>query len=146
MAGGAAAGARPAEPTGGGPDAIFPQRRSGLLLSRTTALAPSIHRIRQPSASTEEPAMNPETRHGIWLEENLHVDERNARTEPSTRRGARWVVVALVAVALATPLLLYRGPDVMYPAAPVIADEALEGHLSLHAYTSRASDEPAALQ
>jgi hypothetical protein len=55
-------------------------------------------------------------------------------------------VVTLVAVALATPLLLYRGPDVLSPAAPVIAEEALEGHLSLHAYTPRASDEPAALQ
>ncbi len=90
--------------------------------------------------------MNSETRYSIWLEENRHLDVRAGRADRSTRRGARWVVVALVAVALATPLLLYSGPDLMYPAAPVIADEALEGHLSLHAYTSRASDEPAALQ
>ena len=90
--------------------------------------------------------MNPETRYGIWLEENRHIEMRDEHTDPAARRGARWVVVALVAVALATPLLLYSGPDVMYPAAPVIADEALEGHLSLHAYTARASDEPAALQ
>ena len=90
--------------------------------------------------------MNPETRYGIWLEENRHVDARAGHADSATRRGARWVVVALVAVALATPLLLYNGPDLMYPAAPVIADEALEGHLSLHVYTSRASDEPAALQ
>jgi hypothetical protein len=90
--------------------------------------------------------MNPETRYGIWLEENRHVDVRDVHADRSNRRGARWVVVALIAVALATPLLIYSGFDVMYPAAPVIADEALEGHLSLHAYTARASDEPAALQ
>jgi hypothetical protein len=99
--------------------------------------------------------MNPDSRYGIRLEDNRHLDGRGGRAEPSTRRahrepsprrGARWVVVTLVAVALATPLLLYRGPDVLSPAAPVIAEEALEGHLSLHAYTPRASDEPAALQ
>ena len=90
--------------------------------------------------------MNPETRYGIWLEANRHVDRRDGSAESGSRRAARWVVAALIAVALATPLLIYSGPDVMYPAAPVIADEALEGHLSLHAYTSRATDEPAALQ
>jgi hypothetical protein len=90
--------------------------------------------------------MNSETRYGIWLEANRHVDARDGSAESRSRRAARWVVAALIAVALATPLLIYSGPDVMYPAAPVIADEALEGHLSLHAYTSRATDEPAALQ
>jgi hypothetical protein len=146
MAAGAAAGAHAAEPTGGGIAAIFPHRRSGLLHSSALTIAPSIHPIRQPPAHTEESAMNPETRYGIWLQENRHVDVRDANADPATRRGARWVVVALVTVLLATPLLLYKGPDVMYPAAPVIADEALEGHLSLHAYAAPASDEPAELQ
>jgi hypothetical protein len=90
--------------------------------------------------------MNPETRYGIWLDANRHVDVRDGSAEQRSRRVSRWAVVALIVVALATPFLLYTGPDVMSPAAPVIADEALEGHLSLHAYTSRASDEPAALQ
>lgn len=50
-------------------------------------------------------------------------------------RGSRWVAAIYFVIALATPLLLYAGPDVLSPAAPVIADHAVDGSfaLSLHA-------------
>ena len=45
-----------------------------------------------------------------------------------------------VVIALAAPLLMYVGPDVMSPAAPVIADGALDGDLALHLRESPGSD------
>ena len=55
-------------------------------------------------------------------------------------RVSRWVVVIYIVVALAAPLLMYAGPEVMSPAAPVIADKALDGefavrlHMAKHAH------------
>jgi hypothetical protein len=49
-----------------------------------------------------------------------------------TKRAARWVSLIYVAVALATPLLIYAGPDVMSPAATVIAGKALDGDIPIH--------------
>jgi hypothetical protein len=42
------------------------------------------------------------------------------------------VSLIYVAVALATPLLIYAGPDVMSPAATVIAGKALDGDIPIH--------------
>ena len=44
----------------------------------------------------------------------------------------RWVAFIYVVIALAAPLIMYVGPDVMSPAAPVIADGALDGDLPQH--------------
>ena len=45
-------------------------------------------------------------------------------------------------VALGAPLLLYAGPDSMSPAAPLIADKALDGELTMriHAFHAHASE------
>jgi len=45
----------------------------------------------------------------------------------SRERAPRWVATIYFAVALATPFLLYAGPEVLSPAAPVIADHAVDG-------------------
>jgi hypothetical protein len=52
----------------------------------------------------------------------------------------RWVTLLYVVVALAAPLIMYAGPDVLSPAAPVIADDALDGALSLHLRERPGSD------
>lgn len=44
----------------------------------------------------------------------------------------RWVAFIYVVIAVAAPLIMYVGPDVMSPAAPVIADGALDGDLPQH--------------
>jgi len=44
----------------------------------------------------------------------------------------RWVAFIYVVIALAAPLIMYVGPDVMSPAASVIADGALDGDLPRH--------------
>ena len=61
-------------------------------------------------------------------------DDAPVQPEARSRRVSRWAVVIYVVVALATPLLLYAGPDVLSPTAPAIAEAALDGHLSMHAY------------
>lgn len=50
---------------------------------------------------------------------------------PAATRGSRWVAVVYVVVALAAPLLLYAGPQVMSPAAPVIVEKALHSEMAL---------------
>lgn len=52
-------------------------------------------------------------------------------------RGSRWVAIIYVVVALATPLLMVAGPEVMPPAAPVIADKALDGALAAQLHWPR---------
>ena len=42
-------------------------------------------------------------------------------------RASRWVVAIYFIIALATPFLLYAGPAVLSPAAPAIADHAVDG-------------------
>jgi hypothetical protein len=46
---------------------------------------------------------------------------------PARERASRWVAAIYFIVALATPFLLYAGPEVLSPAAPVIADHAVDG-------------------
>ena len=54
-----------------------------------------------------------------------HADEQSTRV-------SRWTSVLYLMTALATPLLLYFGPDVLSPAAPAIANAALDGRFSVH--------------
>ena len=54
-----------------------------------------------------------------------HADEQSTRV-------SRWTSVLCLMTALATPLLLYFGPDVLSPAAPAIANAALDGRFSVH--------------
>jgi len=46
-------------------------------------------------------------------------------------RGSRWVAAIYFVIALATPFLLYAGPEVLSPAAPAIADHAVDGSFAL---------------
>jgi len=64
--------------------------------------------------------------------------------EERSRRVSRWAVVVYVVVTLATPLLIYAGPDVMSPAAPAIAEAARDGELSMHAHSIHANAAAAA--
>lgn len=52
--------------------------------------------------------------------------------EANSRRLSRWMSILYVATALATPLFLYFGPDVLSPTAPAIANAALDGHFTMH--------------
>ena len=67
--------------------------------------------------------------------------ERAGSATTSWRTG-RWVALIYVIVALGAPLLLYAGPDSMSPAAPLIADKALDGELTMriHAFHAHASE------
>ena len=65
-------------------------------------------------------------------------------SEEQGNRVSKWVAAVYVAVALATPVLVYSGPDVMSPTAPAIAEAALDGHLSVQAYLIHASAAAAA--
>jgi hypothetical protein len=47
--------------------------------------------------------------------------------DSSRERVSRWVAVIYFIIALATPFLLYAGPEVLSPAAPAIADHAVDG-------------------
>ena len=57
-----------------------------------------------------------------------------ARLRGTLRRSNAWRLVAVVyvMVALAAPVLLYAGPEVLSPAALTIAGDALHGELPLH--------------
>jgi hypothetical protein len=46
---------------------------------------------------------------------------------PARERASRWVAAIYFIIALATPFLLYAGPEVLSPAAPVIAAHAVDG-------------------
>jgi hypothetical protein len=50
---------------------------------------------------------------------------------PARERASRWVAAVYFAVALATPFLLYAGPEVLSPAAPAIASHAVDGTFAL---------------
>jgi hypothetical protein len=66
----------------------------------------------------------------------------NASNPPASLRTGRWVTLIYVVVALGAPLLVYAGPDVMSPTAPLIADKALDGELTMriHAFHANASE------
>jgi hypothetical protein len=79
----------------------------------------------------------------------LHMESdrttgRNDRPTNAYERGrtSRWVMLIYAIVALGAPLLLYAGPDSMSPAAPLIADKALDGEwtMRLHASAAKAPD------
>jgi len=67
------------------------------------------------------------------MERLSRLTSRRSRESLARPRPAwRWVAFIYVVIALAAPLIMYVGPDVMSPAAPVIADGALDGDLPLH--------------
>ena len=51
--------------------------------------------------------------------------------EEQSRRVSRWVSILYLVAALATPLVLYFGPDVLAPTTPAIGNAALDGRLSI---------------
>jgi len=68
-----------------------------------------------------------------FIERLSRLNSRRSRESLARPTPAwRWVALIYVVVALAAPLIMYVGPDVMSPAAPVIADGALDGDLPLH--------------
>lgn len=60
------------------------------------------------------------------------VHARDRFDERGSRIVSRLTTIIYVVIALATPFLLYEGPDVMTPAALAIAEAAHDGHLSIH--------------
>jgi hypothetical protein len=50
---------------------------------------------------------------------------------PARERASRWVAAVYFMIALATPFLLYAGPEVLSPAAPAIASHAVDGTFAL---------------
>ena len=46
-------------------------------------------------------------------------------------RASCWVAAIYFVIALATPFLLYAGPEVLSPAAPAIAARAVDGSFAL---------------
>ena len=52
--------------------------------------------------------------------------------EKRSTRVSKWTSILYLAIALATPVLVYSGPDVMSPATPAFANAAIDGHLTLH--------------
>ena len=49
---------------------------------------------------------------------------------------SKWTSIVYLAIALATPVLVYSGPDVMSPATPAFAAAAIDGQLSLHRHAT----------
>ena len=60
--------------------------------------------------------------------------------ERRPRRLSRLTTAVYLIVALAAPLVVYFGPDVLSPAAPVIATAAADGRFSLRASNQHALD------
>lgn len=52
--------------------------------------------------------------------------------EERSTRVSKWTSILYLAIALAAPVLVYSGPDVMSPATPAFANAAIDGHLTLH--------------
>jgi len=52
-------------------------------------------------------------------------------------RASRWIAALYFVIAIATPFLLYAGPDVLSPAVPAIADHAADGSFALPLHTPR---------
>lgn len=49
---------------------------------------------------------------------------------------SRWMSVLYFVTALAAPVLVYFGPDVLSPAAPAIANAALDGRFAFDAHAA----------
>ena len=60
--------------------------------------------------------------------------------ERRSRRLSRLSLALYLIVAVAAPLVVYCGPDVLSPAAPVIATAAADGRFSLRASNQHALD------
>jgi hypothetical protein len=60
--------------------------------------------------------------------------------ERRPRRLSRLTLALYLVVALAAPLVVYFGPDVLSPAAPAIATAAADGRFSLRASNQHALD------
>ena len=56
----------------------------------------------------------------------------SSNTERESTRVSRWTSLLYLVVALAAPVLVYSGPDVLSPSAPAIADAALDGRFTIH--------------
>jgi len=52
--------------------------------------------------------------------------------EEQSTRVSKWTSIIYLVIALAAPLLVYSGPDVMSPATPAFANAAIDGRLTLH--------------
>ena len=52
-------------------------------------------------------------------------------------RAPRWIAALYLVIAIATPFLLYAGPDVLSPAVPAIADHAVDGSFALSFHSAR---------
>jgi hypothetical protein len=59
-------------------------------------------------------------------------ESQYSHAEEQSTRVSKWASIVYLAIALATPVLVYSGPDVMSPATPAFAAAAIDGHLSLH--------------
>ena len=55
-----------------------------------------------------------------------------SHAEEQSTRVSKWTSIIYLVIALAAPLLVYSGPDVMSPATPAFANAAIEGQLTLH--------------
>ena len=78
-------------------------------------------------------------------DERLHVPPPVGHTDvagffagrPAREGASRWIAVLYFVIALATPFLLYAGPEVLSPAVPAIADHAVDGTFAISLHTSR---------
>ena len=103
------------------------------------SIVPLSHRI-GPTGHEKQPMTITSTR-----DERLHVPPPVGHTgvagffaSRKTKEGAsRWIAALYFVIALATPFLLYAGPEVLSPAVPVIADHAVDGTFAISFHTSR---------
>jgi hypothetical protein len=88
------------------------------------------------------PNMDPKTDRTVSGTSNAGTS--SAGNPTASWRTGRWVTLIYVVVALGAPLLVYAGPDVMSPTAPLIADKALDGKLTMRIHTLHANASAAA--
>ena len=79
----------------------------------------------EATMTTRGEGSEPMSRRGERAESDYSLAE-----EHSTR-VAKWTSILYLAIALATPVLVYSGPDVMSPATTALANAAIDGHLTL---------------
>lgn len=64
------------------------------------------------------------------------AESRYSNTEKESTRISRFTSILYLVVALAAPVLVYSGPDVLSPSAPAIADAALAGRFTVHRHAA----------
>jgi hypothetical protein len=89
------------------------------------------HTLSEPLASA---------RGGLASTRRVAGTPRGFLFERRSRRLSRVTSALYLIVALAAPLVVYFGPDVLSPAAPAIATAAADGRLSLGASNQHALD------